>query len=160
MTELENLQDVREQVKGIRTVMFTTTDPSGRVTSRPMTVQKFADDGIVWFIVDRSADWVDTSVTEAVNVAFVDGEKSWVSVSGTARYKRDQAILDELWDSVTDAYYPEGGSESEDAWLIEVTPDRVDWWTNPSTLKFFYEVAKAQITDERPEEGAAGTIEI
>ena len=160
MEQLENLQDVRERVDGIRTVMLTTTDPTGRIASRPMTVQRFDADGTIWFIVDRNADWVDTSITEAVNVAFVDGEKAWLSVSGTARYKRDQAMLDELWDSITDAYYPEGGSESEDAWLIEITPDRVDWWTNPSTLEFFYEVAKAQITDERPEEGAAGTIEV
>ena len=160
MDRLENLQDVRKQVDGIRTVMFTTTDSFGRITSRPMTVQRFGDDDVIWFIVDRNADWVDTSVTEPVNVAFVDGAKAWVSVSGTARYLRDQAILDELWDTVTDAYYPEGGSDSEDAWLIEVTPERVDWWTNASTLGFFYEVAKAQITDERPEEGAAGTIEV
>lgn len=160
MEQLEDLQDVRERVDSIRTVMLTTTDQTGRIESRPMTVQRFDPDGTIWFIVDRNANWVDTSITEAVNVAFVDDEKAWVSVSGTARYRKDQALLDELWDSITDAYYPEGGSESEDAWLIEVTPDRVDWWTNPSTLKFFYEVAKAQMTDERPEEGAAGTIEV
>lgn len=158
MEKLENLNDVKNAVDGVRTVMVTTRESDQSLGSRPMTVQRFDEAGTIWFIVDGTADWVDTGSTEPANVAFVDGDDAWVSVAGMVSYSQDRAMLDELWDSVTDAYYPEDGKDSDRAWLMKVSIDRVDWWTNPSTLKFFYEVAKAQVTDERPEEGASGTI--
>lgn len=80
--ELQDMNDVRDRLSGVRTAMVTTADERGTLSSRPVTKQEIDGAGNVWFLVDGSAAWVEPADGSPINAAFVDGEDSWVSFSG------------------------------------------------------------------------------
>lgn len=150
------LADLIERVDSIRTVMVTTGDERGTLSSRPLTVQKVGDDGDVFFIVDREADWV-TTLVEAANVAFVRRDRDWISVAGRAAVSDDPGLLDELWSPVTDAYFPDG--KQSGATVLRVHADRWEYWSAPNQVAKFIEIAAAAVTDDPPDMGDSGTVE-
>jgi general stress protein 26 len=150
-----DLAALRERVSKVRTVMLTTTDERGTLSSRPMTVQYLVESGDVLFVVDRDADWVSPSM-EAVNVAFVDGSSTWISVAGRAVVDDDSQLLDDLWDPMLDTYFPDGRAN---AVVLRVESDRWEYWTAPNKLAQLVDTAKARASGERPEPGDSGVVE-
>ncbi len=151
-----DLKALRERVSKVRTVMLTSVDERGTLSSRPMTVQHVSESGDVSFVVDRTADWVSTSV-DAVNVALVDGSSTWVSVAGRAALDDDTQLLDDLWNPLLDSYFPDGRAS---AVVLRVQADRWEYWTAPNKLVQMVEIAKAKVSDDPPTLGASGTVEI
>lgn len=150
-----DLAALRDRVSGIRTVMVTTGDDVGTLSSRPLTVQQISDDGDVMFVVDRGADWV-TRGMQAANVALVDTDSTWVSVSGRAALVDDADRLEEFWNPLLDSYFPDGRSS---AVLLEVQADRWEYWTAPNKLTQLVEIVSAKINDEQPALGDSGVVE-
>jgi general stress protein 26 len=150
-----DLAALRERVSKVRTVMLTTIDERGTLSSRPMTVQHLAESGDVLVVVDRDADWVSPTM-EAVNVAFVDGSSTWISVAGRAILDDDSQLLDDLWNPVLDAYFPDGRAN---AVVLRVESDRWEYWTAPNKLAQLVDTAKARAGGERPEPGTSGVVE-
>ncbi len=150
------LADLIKRVESIRTVMVTTGDERGTLSSRPLTVQEVSDDGDVFFIVNRDADWV-TSMVEAANVAFVRRDRDWISVAGRAALSEDRSLLDELWNPATDAFFP-GGKDSGAA-VLSVHADRWEYWSAPNQVAKFVEVARAAVSDDTADLGDSGAIE-
>jgi len=151
-----SLADLIGRVDGIRTVMVTTGDERGTLSSRPLTVQRVGDDGDVYFIVNRDADWV-TPIVEAANIAFVRRDRDWISVAGRASISDDRALLDELWDPTTDAFFPDG--KESGAAVLQVHADRWEYWSAPNQVAQLIEIAKAMVTDGSTDLGDSGAIE-
>jgi general stress protein 26 len=150
-----DLATLRERVAKVRTVMLTSIDERGTLSSRPLTAQHVAESGDVSFVVGRDADWVSSNM-DAVNVAFVDGSSTWISVAGRAVLDDDSQLLDDLWNPLLDTYFPDGRAG---AVVVRVESDRWEYWTAPNRLGRLVEVARARVGDERPEAGESGTIE-
>src|SRR6056297_203352 len=150
-----DLDDQRDRVGNVRTVMVTTVDERGTLSSRPMTVQHVTDAGDVRFVVDRDADWVSPSMG-AVNVAFVDGSSTWVSVAGRGVLDNDSQLLDDLWNPLLDSYFPDGRAS---AVVLQVQADRWEYWTAPNKLNQLVETARTKVGDDRPDLGDSGMIE-
>lgn len=154
-TSLQDMSDVRDRIKGIRAVMITTPDETGRLSSRPMTVQQVADDGDVWFLAGRSTDWVPAT-TDKANVAFTDDD-TWISFAGTLEKVDDAAVVEGLWDPMTDSWFPDGKAE---AVALHLHTDQVQWWTGAGKLRTLIEVVKTKAgSSSRPDAGDSGTIE-
>ena len=139
-------------VSGIRVAMLTTEAPMGTLQARPLTVQR-VDGSAIWFLVDADAQWV-TGRLDAVNLSFVDGD-TWVSISGSATLVRDPAVLDELGDPVSDAWFDEGTEPA----ALRVDIIRADYWDGPGKLVQLLHMGKAAITQEPPDMGERGVIE-
>jgi general stress protein 26 len=150
-----DLAALRERVAKVRTVMLTSIDERGTLSSRPLIVQRLPESGDVYFVVGRDADWVSANM-DAVNVAFVDGSSTWISVAGRAVLDEDSQLLDDLWNPLLDTYFPDGRAG---AVVVRVESDRWEYWTAPNKLIRMVEVARARVGDERPEPGATGTVE-
>ena len=150
-----DLAALRERVAEVRTVMVTSVDERGTLSSRPLTVQHVAESGDVHFVVDRDADWVSPSM-DAVNVAFVDGSSTWISVAGRGVVDNDSQLLDDLWNPVLDSYFPDGRAS---AVVLSVQADRWEYWTAPNRFNQLIEIARSQVSDGRPALGDSGTIE-
>lgn len=150
-----DLPALRKRISKVRTVMLTSIDERGTLSSRPMTVQHLAESGDVLFVVDRDADWV-TPGMEAVNVAFVDGSSTWISVAGRAVLDDDSQLLDDLWNAVLDTYFPDGRAN---AVVLRVESDRWEYWTAPNKLAQLVDTAKARAGGDRPEPGTSGAVE-
>ncbi len=150
-----DLHALRERVSKVRTVMLTSIDERGTLSSRPMTVQHLAESGDVLFVVDRDADWVSPKM-DAVNVAFIDGSSTWISVAGRGVLDDDSQLLDDLWSPVLDAYFPDGRAN---AVVLRVESDRWEYWTAPNKLVQLVDIAKARAGGDRPEPGDSGTVD-
>src|SRR5690349_12487133 len=88
--------------------MLTTTDPHGTLLSRPMALQEVEFDGDLWFFAARDSRKIaHIAASPQVNVT-VGSNSSWVSLTGTGVVVSDRAKKQELWNSVVEAWFPEG----------------------------------------------------
>lgn len=121
---------VRELIRNTRIAMLTHVDEHGHLISKPMATQDVDFDGTVYFIARRTSDQVqDLQQRPSVNVAYA-GDGAWVSLTGTALVLNDDEKLKELWDAFTGAWL-EGGPESRDNVLIEITGRSAEYWDTP-----------------------------
>ena len=140
---------VADLVKDIRIAMLTSTDPQGRLVSRPMATQDVDWDGDIWFITERSAEHTrNLQHDPRVNVAY-SSSSSWVSVAGTAEVVDDVDRLREYWNTFTDAWL-EGGPEDPENVLVHVSADSAEYWDSPgSKVTQVVNLVKAKVTGER-----------
>jgi general stress protein 26 len=146
--ETRTLSDV---ASGIRVAMLTSTGTEG-LRSRPVTVQKTSDEAL-WFLVADDAEWLPEVDGQPVNVTLVD-EKTWVSVTADAQIIRDRAVLDDLGDPISDAWFEEG----EDPVALQATMRHVDWWAAPGRVGQIIGLAKGVLGDGPPDMGDRGQI--
>lgn len=145
----ENIQKVRDIIKGTRIAMLTHVDENGRLVSKPMATQEVDFDGTVRFIAERASDQgMDIQKNPNVNVAY-SGNGAWVSLSGKARIVNDTDKLRELWSSFTGSWL-EGGPENPNNVLIEIDGDTAEYWDAPGGSKVTQvaNLIKAKVTGE------------
>jgi general stress protein 26 len=143
---------VQELVDGIPIAMVTTRNRDG-LCGRPLAVQRVDDDGTLWFLVDRHADWVGLDLGVA-NVAF-SSDTTWVSATGAATTTADRAVLDDLGDPITDTWFEDGAEPI----ALRVAVDHADWWDAPGRLRQALELAGAKLRGHQPDMGDRGVAE-
>lgn len=144
-----------DMVKDIKFAMFTTRHgDNGHLHARPMTTQngKGDENDKVWFFMARDSDAAqDVEQSPEVNLAYVDpGKDVYVSVSGTAAVVDDDAKKKDLWNKVTEAWFPQGPDDPNLA-LVCVTITHADYWdVKSSKLVQLFAMAKAAVTGDGP----------
>lgn len=131
----ESIQKLGELIKGIRFAMFTTVDFDGNLYSRPMATQEIEFDGDLWFFSGKSTAKIRSiEKDQHVNVSFADpGSNTYVSVSGKAETIHDRSKMEELWNPMYKAWFPEG-LEDPDLVLIKVRVESAEYWDSPSKM--------------------------
>ncbi len=148
-----------ELVRGQRTCMFTTVDPDGTITSRPMAVQQVDDDATVWFMAFADSPKVEQlSRRPEVNLAFTDND-AWVSASGTAALVDDLAKKTELWNPFAQAWFQTGPDDPRVA-LLRVELTGGEYWDSPSKPAQVLGLVKVLLTKERPDEGENAKLDL
>ena len=147
-------QHLWKMIKGIRFAMFTTRDASGHLNARPMTTQnkEIGEDGSLWFFMSKRSDPVaDVQADPVVHIGYADpGEDTYVSVSGTAALIEDPAKKDQLWNKMTEAWFPKGPTDPDLA-LVQVQILHASYWdVKESQLVQLYKMAKAVVTGKPP----------
>jgi general stress protein 26 len=146
------LQDLREKIRDVRFGMFTTLDPDGKLSSRPMTSQQVDDQGQIWFFTSDVSGFVrHLPEHPRVNVSFSDPEDSlYVSISGNAELTRDRGKIDELWNPLAAAWF-DGGKDDPHLALIRLHIDSAEYWdTHSSKMTQLYALAKSALTGKAP----------
>ncbi len=148
----DETRTVTELLRDERIGMFTTTAPDGTLTSRPMALQEVEFDGDLWFFASRTSRKVaHLAANPQVNVATV-GNSSWVSLTGQAGVVDDLATKKELWNSVVEAWFPDG-PEDPDVVLVRVDATSAEYWDSPGgRVASLISFAKAKATG-RPYDG-------
>lgn len=161
MTNQRNeVEKVRDLIKGIRIAMLTHVESDGRLIAQPMATQDVEFDGTILFIGVRTSDQVRAmEANPRVNVAY-SGDGAWVSVSGTATVTHDEARLKDLWSSFTDAWL-EGGPENPDNVLIEIDADTASYTDAPGNSKIanLANFVKSRITGKQID-AESGTVDL
>jgi general stress protein 26 len=155
-------EKVVEIMRGDHFCMLTSigVGDQGRLHSHPMTPQEVTDDGDAWFFVDGTSEQAaNVTAEKRVNLAFADGS-TWLSVAGHATLQRDQAKVDELWNSTVEAWFPEG-KDSTRVQLLFVEADSAEYWDSPggwiaTALAF----AKSKVTGDRPDVGGNASVDL
>jgi general stress protein 26 len=160
MTDKLELDKVVEIMRSERFCMLTSVGEQGRLQSRPMTPQRVTDDGDVWFFIDVTSEHADLIRAEKrVNLAFSDGS-TWLSVAGHGDVRQDRELIEELWNPVVEAWFPDGKA-SPAVGLLFVGSDSAEYWDTPGgRIASAFAFAKAKVTGNRPDVGESGTVDL
>ncbi|MGR3493412.1 MAG: pyridoxamine 5'-phosphate oxidase family protein [Shimia sp.] len=126
----------------------------------PMTPFSRPSENALWFVTAKGTDLANAAAhgwSPAQFIVSSNGAGLWATIHGEARIHMDRAKLDEIWNPVTDAWFEEGKSDP-DLTMIHFKLSRAEAWTSDGSLKFFYEIAKSQIDDTKPDVGNHGTL--
>ncbi len=156
----DETRKVAELLKGERIAMLTTTDVDGTFFSRPMAMQEVEFDGDLWFFASRSSRKVThVQANPQVNVATA-GSDSWVSLTGHAVVVDDLAKKKSLWNTVVEAWFPDG-PEDPDVVLLRVDAASAEYWDSPGgRIASVISFAKAKVTGEPYSGGENETVRL
>ena len=146
-----DIKKLHDMVKDIRFAMLTTVEEDGTLRSRPMATQEFEFDGDLWFFTSADATKVNEVQHEHhVNVSYAEPkDQKYVSVSGTAQLIRDKAKIEELWNPLFKAWFPDGLEDPQLA-LLKVSVDKAEYWDSPSSkVVRLFGFAKALVTGKQ-----------
>ncbi|KRF21008.1 hypothetical protein ASG90_00910 [Nocardioides sp. Soil797] len=142
-----------------RFCMLTTFATEGELHSHPMTPQQVEDSGDAWFFLDATSETARNLAKDPrINLAFGD-DSSWLSVAGTGTVRDDRSKIDELWNSMVEAWFPEG-KDSPDLRLLRIEASSAQFWDTPggkvaSALSF----VRTKVTGKRPA-GESDSVEL
>ena len=152
-------ETVTEIMKDTRIAVLTYVDELGRLVSMPMGTQDFEDPGTVHFLTQADTDKMAAiEANPSVNVAYSSG-KGWVSLSCTAARNDDRELLERLWDASASAFM-EGGPEDPNSTILTVTADSASYWESPGKVATVVQMAKGVLSDDKPDLGDTGTVNL
>jgi len=126
------LKKINELIKDIRIAMLTTAGVDGTLHSRPMATQRSEFAGELWFLTRDDSGKVSEIHRDAnVSLTYADGKSTFVALSGRARVARDQAKIEELWNPMHMAWFPEG-KEDPEIRVMRVAVETAEYWDAPS----------------------------
>jgi general stress protein 26 len=122
----------------------------------PMTHYTEKTAGILWFIGADGTDIVNSVSVQPRDAHYVltsASEGLYANMIGTLALEEDAAKLDEIWNAVASSWF-EGGRRDPDVRLLRFQLTEAEVWsTTTSKLSFAYEIAKAKMTDKKPDVG-------
>lgn len=148
MSDEEFSQKIRELVSDVGIAMLTTMRNDGQHVSRPMSVQQTDENADLWFFTYEDSDKVrDARSDTSANAALSKGNGGpWVSISGTLEVVHDQAKVDELWNPILKAWFPDG-KETAGLVLLRMHAQSAEYWEAPgSRIATVVSLAKAMVT--------------
>jgi general stress protein 26 len=130
-TTSEQYKKIHDLIKDIHVAMLTTEGSDGRLHSRPMATQQAEFDGSVWFLSrQRSGKVTDIQHEAHVNLAYSDGKHAFVTLAGTAEIQKDRKKIEELWNPLYKAWFPDG-KEDPEITVIKVQVEEAEYWEAP-----------------------------
>ena len=158
-TRQECIEKLKDMLEGIDFAMLTTLC-DGKLHSRPMSTQQFEFDGDLWFFTSRDSHKVDeVNADNRVNVAYsAPDDNRYVSVFGRAEIVKDRAKIEELWNPVYKAWFPEGLDDPK-VCLMKVIVEEAEYWdASNSKLVQLAGFIKAIATGQEMKGGEHGKI--
>ncbi len=146
-------------IKDFRFAMLTTVGDDGKLVAHPLTIQETEFDGDLWFLVSKSASFVEHLERSDVAGVSLSSNDSWVSLAGTAGLVDDRAKVHELWNPMVEAWFT-NGPDDPGVGVLKFTPESAEYWDSPggivaSAVSF----VKAKITGE-PYDGKSAKVEL
>lgn len=133
----------------------------GKGHMQPMTPYADPEGRCIWFIAAADEALVQTHAHgEHVHFTFQSpDEEFYACVRGTLEVSHDSEKLDELWNRVAAAWFPEGRDDPK-VRLLKLTPkDAAVWTAEASAFTFGLEVLRATVgSKDRPDVGEHAEI--
>ena len=131
--------------------------------ARAVPMSHYIDDDdkapVIWFITAKGTDLAQAAANGAAGEYIVSSndEALYARIDGRVSISNDAAKLDEIWNGVAAAWF-EGGKQDDDIQLVRFDLTEAEVWATGGSFKFLYEVAKAHLTDRKPDMGDHGTV--
>lgn len=160
-TREESINKLKELIEDIDFAMLTTFS-NNKLRSRPMSTQQLEFDGDLWFFTGDNTNKVEEIEKDnRVNISYAKPESNtYISVSGTATLVKDRAKIEELWNPIYKAWFPEGLDDPTLA-LLKISIEEAEYWDSPSST--FVQIAgfiKALATGQQADGGDHGKIKL
>jgi general stress protein 26 len=133
MGETNHIKKLNELIKDVKFAMFTTVSSDGTLHSRPMATQEADAQGNLWFFTGQHSTKVAELQGERhANVSYADPDDNrFVSVSGTVEVVKERQKMEELWNPIYKAWFPEG-LEDPEVTLLKVLVTEAEYWDTPN----------------------------
>jgi len=162
------LQKLYALIDDIEVAMMTTRRRDGHLQSRAMATQKPASGADLWFVTyEGAAKLDDLAFDDHLNLAFYrDGNREWISVSGTAIVSRDREKIRELHAPDWAVWFPDEGDprhgtpDDPRMVLVGVTVHAAVFLeVNKPKPVLLYEFVKGWLTGSEPDFGDMHRLE-
>jgi general stress protein 26 len=160
LSNKEAIEKFQELVKHQSTCLFTTRLTSLPLTTRPMAIQEVSDDGNFWFLSANDSDKNREITADPRVQLFISNPASYefLSVYGYATASRDKQKIDELWNDIAKAWFPEGKDDPRVS-VIKFEPDEGFYWdTKSGKFVSLIKIAASALTGRTFQEGVEGKI--
>jgi len=154
MSSREHKEKIWNYIEDIKVGMLVTEDGDD-LRARPMHIVQDEYDGTIWFFTQKSAEKIsEVRDTHKVGLTFSDqNDGVYISLSGYAHLTQDKALIDKFWSPFTAAWF-EGGKDSDEVALLEIKINKGEHWdAEDSKVVQLYQIAKANVKDEKPNMG-------
>tara|TARA_R110002096_G_scaffold29004_1_gene87600 strand:- start:19 stop:492 length:474 start_codon:yes stop_codon:yes gene_type:complete len=113
----------------------------------------------MWFITAKDTDIAKAATTGADAQYMVSSkdESLYARIEGRISLSNDAEQLDDVWNGFASAWF-EGDQNDPDVQLVRMDLKSAEVWMTDGSVKFLYEIAKAQMTDEKPDVGQHVTL--
>ena len=117
---------------------------------QPMGPQSERDTQTIWFFTRNDSDLVQAIGPSARAHFIVIGKEHdyHACMEGPIEVNRDQTRIDKFWNPVIAAWYKDGKEDPALTLLCFRPDDARIWASTDSTLKFGWEIAKANLSDD------------
>lgn len=129
---------------------------------QPMTAFAEPENGKIWFFTRTDTDLART-VHEGVHAMFIIQAKDQelqACIGGRLAQVRDRDRIEKYWGPVVAAWYPDGKDDPHLTLLCLDVADAQVWLSETGSLKFAYEIAKANLTKEIPDVGESAALDL
>ena len=158
----ERIAKVGELIKDIEIAMLTTVDESGELHSRPMYTQKAEFAGTVWFFAYADSDKANDIRREPrVNLGYSKpADQTYLSLAGKASVSFDRAKMEELYNPMLEAWFPQG-LETPRIALLKIEATSAHYWDSPSNpVAHLIGLVKTKVTGQVQEVGEDEVLEL
>jgi general stress protein 26 len=139
-----------------------TTMAGGKFRSRPMSTQEMDENGDLWFFTSDETHKVEEIEADSrVLVAYSQpDDNTYVSVFGRAELVKDKAKIEELWNPILKAWFPDGLDDLHLS-LLKISVEEAEYWDSPnSKLVQIAGFVKALVTGQQAKGGDHGTVNL
>lgn len=150
----DQTRELWEFVKDIPVTMMTTLD-NGIIRSRPMHMVQKDFSGKLWFFTAlTAAKSEEIASIHEVGLSYEDTHKQrYISLSGTARTVRDKALVEQFWNPMVGAWFP-NGKDDPSIGFIEVDVHQAEVWdAKNNRFTQLFKMAWANVKHEKPDVG-------
>jgi general stress protein 26 len=131
----ENLQGgeaakkIKELAEAARTCMMITKLQTVPLSIRPMATQKVDEQGNVYFLSVKDSDAIEhINASPEMTLTYSNDSKSeYLALHGKGEVYRDQAQIDDMWNSYVKTWFPEG-KEDPNIMIIRFSPESGHYW--------------------------------
>jgi general stress protein 26 len=126
------IKKMKELVEKTNTCFFSTyANHSEPMPTRPMSVQKFDEQGNLWFLsADDSHKNFELKTDNTVQLHFMGSAHSdFLTVYGKATISKDKEKIKELWEPIVKTWFTEGVDDPRIT-VIKVEPIDAYYWDN------------------------------
>ena len=129
---------------------------------QPMTAYREDGTSTIWFFCRRDNDLLrETGAGHTAMFCIMAKDQEFQAcVGGTLSADHDRARIDQFWNPVAAAWFPEGKEDPELTLLRFEANDAQVWASHSGPVRFGWEIAKATLTGKTPDVGDAGHIEL
>jgi general stress protein 26 len=152
---------IRELADGKIAMLCTFTNDHAMDT-RPMATQQVGDDGTIWMFSSKdSTENRQIVANPAVQLIYANPSKNeYLSLDATASISRDQALIDQLWNPIAKAWFPEG-KDDPNLTLITITVTGGRYWdTQHGKMIQLAKIAFGAVTGKPTDDGVKGNLRV
>lgn len=120
---------------------------------QPMAPMASREENRIWFFTKKDNDLVKAALAGKAHMCLVSDDQDYhACISGTLSENRSQQHIERFWSPVVGAWFE--GKDDPDLTMLELIPDHAAIWaSSDSSIKFGWEIAKANMSDSEPDVG-------